>query len=102
MANDDLRETTARRMYEERHRDMANVWPWDSSGLDDEHPGVRNALYRDADAAIAVVVEACAQVADDWNGAKHLAHDISTGSFPKQTYMADAIAEAIRALARKE
>lgn len=46
----------------------------------------------------AEVLEEAAKVAQDFNGAKHLAHDLAAGLFPKQSYMGEAIAAAIRAM----
>lgn len=43
-------------------------------------------------------LEEAARVASEFNGAKHTAHDIATNVFPKQSYMGDAIAAAVRTL----
>lgn len=48
-------EAVARAMYERRHWGMKNVWSWDDSGLDDEHPGVRENILLDARAAISAM-----------------------------------------------
>ena len=55
MSDDALIEAMARGIYERRHRGMKNVWPWDDSGLDDEHPGVREGIIADATAALAAL-----------------------------------------------
>jgi hypothetical protein len=53
-----LRQAVARAIYEFDHKGMRNVWHWDNAGLDIEHPGVRDAYLRRADAALAAVREA--------------------------------------------
>lgn len=53
-----LREAMARAIYESDHKGLRNVWHWDNAGLDIEHPGVREAYLKRADAALAVVREA--------------------------------------------
>lgn len=55
MSDKALIEAMARGIYERRHRGMKNVWPWDDSGLDDEHPGVRERIIADATAALAAL-----------------------------------------------
>lgn len=51
---------------------------------------------RGKEAATAEERERCAVIAEQFNGQKHAAHDMATGIFPKQSYMGDAIAAAIR------
>jgi hypothetical protein len=48
----DMREKVARALYEHRNRGLRNVWSWEDSGLDDEHPGARQRYLDDAQAAI--------------------------------------------------
>lgn len=43
-------------------------------------------------------LEEAAAVCDQWTGAKHTAHDMKTGVFPKQSYAPEALAAAIRAM----
>lgn len=45
--------------------------------------------------------EQAAEVAHNFTGAQHAAHDMRTGVFPKQSHMGEAIAAAIRALEPK-
>lgn len=49
--------------------------------------------------ARAHTIEEAAKRAENWSDAQHIAHDMRTGVFPKQTKVHDAIAAAIRALA---
>lgn len=51
----DMLEQLAKAMYERDHVGMQNVWPWDESGLDDEHPGRRKLYYRHAEVALEVM-----------------------------------------------
>lgn len=53
MTGEDQVEQLARAIYEDRWKGCANIWDWDSSGLDDEHPGSRDEYLRAAQAAIA-------------------------------------------------
>ena len=53
----DIREILAKAIYERNIRGLRNCWDWDSSGLDDEHPGTRDRFYTYADAVIAVLNE---------------------------------------------
>jgi predicted KAP-like P-loop ATPase len=55
-------------------------------------------LLRERDEARAVALEEAAKVAEEFNGAKHAAHDIATGVFPKKSFIGEAVAAAIRAL----
>jgi hypothetical protein len=55
-------------------------------------------LTRERDGARAAALEEAAGVANEFRAAKHTAHDIATGVFPKQSFMGEAIAAAIRAL----
>jgi len=48
------REEIARALYEANNR-SPTCWRWDDGGLDDEHPGVRNRYYMQADAIIALI-----------------------------------------------
>jgi len=53
-----------------------------------------------ASAALNIAMEEAARVANDFTGADHAAHDIRTGIFPKQSYIGEAIAAALRAYIR--
>lgn len=46
-------EAVAKAMYEDDHKHMPNCWKWADSGLDDEHPGVRERYLRQARVAVA-------------------------------------------------
>jgi hypothetical protein len=50
-----LIEAVAKGIFEARHKGLRNCWRWEDSGLDDEHPGARDAYIRDARAALAVI-----------------------------------------------
>lgn len=45
-------EDVARRIYEDAHKGMSNIWGWDDGGLDDEHPGTRYRYLKYAQSAI--------------------------------------------------
>ena len=62
----------ARAIYENRHRDLQNCWAWDDSGLDDEHPGARERVYRDADAALTVAAAICRERCAEIRSRGHL------------------------------
>ena len=47
-------------------------------------------------------LEEAAKMAEDFTGAMHTAHDMRIGIFPKQSYMGEAISEAIRSLKEKQ
>jgi len=51
------REQIAKHLYDEEHKRCRNVWKWEDSGLDDEHPGARDRYYRYADAILALLAE---------------------------------------------
>ena len=51
------KEEIAQGLYEADHAGMQNVWLWDDSGLDDEHPGARDRYYRQADAILSLLRE---------------------------------------------
>lgn len=53
--SDDLREEIARAVYESGIRGLSNCWAWDSSGLDDEHPGTRARYEKIADAILPII-----------------------------------------------
>lgn len=38
---DEMIDAVAERIYEDAHAGMTNIWGWNDSGLDDEHPGAR-------------------------------------------------------------
>jgi hypothetical protein len=46
-------EDVARRIYEDAHKGMSNIWAWDDRGLDDEHPGARERYLGYARSALA-------------------------------------------------
>lgn len=74
--------------------------------MDVGYDASRATLVRVALAAVYPLIEKqvreeCARVAYNFTGADHAAHDIRTGVFPKQSYMGEAIAAAIRALGEK-
>ena len=48
----ELVEAVARGLYESEHTSLKNVWSWDDSGLDDEHPSSRKYFLRIAQAAL--------------------------------------------------
>jgi hypothetical protein len=50
-----LVEAVAKGIFEAQHKGLRNCWRWEDSGLDDEHPGARDAYIRDARAALAVI-----------------------------------------------
>ncbi len=51
--DEDVVETVARRIYEDAHKGMANIWAWNDRGLGDEHPGTRERYLGYARSAIA-------------------------------------------------
>ena len=51
------------------------------------------------EALVKAALERAARGAELFTGAKHTAFDIEAGTFPKQSYLGDAIAAEIRALA---
>ena len=55
MTRSDLIEAMARAVFEDRNRGLRNCHAWDSSGLDDEHPGARDRYLREATAAISAL-----------------------------------------------
>lgn len=55
MQSEELINNVARRIYEDRHAGMNNIWNWDDNGLDDEHPGVRAQYEGYAKSAIAAL-----------------------------------------------
>jgi hypothetical protein len=55
-------------------------------------------LTRERDEARAAALEEAAKVVEEFNLAKHAAHDIATGVFPKKSFIGEAVAAAIRAL----
>jgi hypothetical protein len=59
-------------------------------------------MKRERDEARAKALEEAALIAWNFTGADHVAHDVRTGVFPKQSYMGEAIAYKIRALATRE
>lgn len=65
--SDELVEMVAEAIYNERNRGLKNCWAWQDSGLDEEHPGTRDAIVRLARAALAIIEpcvrEECAKVA---------------------------------------
>ena len=48
-------EDVARRIYEDAHKGMSNIWSWNDRGLDDEHPGTRERYLGYARSAIAAL-----------------------------------------------
>ena len=58
----DLVEKMARASYETRNKGLKNCWGWDDSGLDYEHPGVREQHYEAADAALTAIEPALAEL----------------------------------------
>ncbi|MCO7728788.1 hypothetical protein NJB93_19600 [Brucella intermedia] len=58
MPSKELTEKVARAIYEHRHKGMKNIWSWDESGLDDEHPGERERYIGYAQAAISTIYAA--------------------------------------------
>ena len=50
---DAARDEWARKFYEAEHKGMQNIWDWDDSGLDDEHPGARERYLCLADVVLA-------------------------------------------------
>lgn len=57
---------------------------------------------KEATLAFSMSAEICAEVCENWSDAQHIAHDMRTGVFPKQTKVWNAIACRIRALITKE
>jgi len=55
MVTEKMVNDVARRIYEDRHASMANVWSWDDSGLDNENPNARAEYERYARSAIAAL-----------------------------------------------
>lgn len=53
---DDLVERVARALFDARHKDLRDCWSWDDYWGDDQEPD-REFYYRDATAAIAIVLE---------------------------------------------
>lgn len=67
------------------------------------HPSVTfHDAYDIATLAFSMSAEICAEVCENWSDAQHIAHDMRTGVFPKQTKVWNAIACRIRALIPKE
>jgi len=48
-------EAVARRIYEDAHKGMGNIWGWDDDALDDEHPGQRKRYLRYAQSAVSAI-----------------------------------------------
>ena len=69
----------------------------DADALEDAAEAIER-LTRERDEARVAALEEAAGVANEFRGAKHAAHDIATGVFPKQSFMGEAIAAAIRSL----
>jgi len=55
MPNKELIEKVAQAIYEHRHKGMKNIWSWDESGLDDEHPGERERYIGYAQVALSTI-----------------------------------------------
>lgn len=51
-------EAAARAIHNERIKGLQNCYGWDESGLDDERPGYRDTVYRDAEAAVTAYLAA--------------------------------------------
>ena len=109
MDRDELVERVAEAIYNERNRGLKNCWAWQDSGLDEEHPGTRDAIVRLARAALAIIEpavrEECAKVADvhanmhaDYS-AKATTQDERFRAFSKEI-AAGRVAGAIRAGAK--
>lgn len=71
--------------------------PWDLLG-----PAARAHFSYIERAVRDMALEEAAAVCDQWTGAKHTAHDMKTGVFPKQSYAPEALAAAIRAMKEPE
>ncbi len=50
-------EIVARRIYEDAHKGMSNIWGWDNEGLDDEHPSARGRYLGYAQSAVSSIEE---------------------------------------------
>lgn len=103
MNRDDLVERVAEAIYNERNRGLKNCWAWQDSGLDEEHPGTRDAIVRLARAALAIIEpavrEECAKVADDYE-AETVTADGCGWEYESVWSAASSIAAAIRAGAK--
>ncbi len=64
--DEDAVETVARRIYEDAHKGMSNIWSWNDRGLDDEHPGTRERYLGYARSAIAATPPPVQHVAGRW------------------------------------
>lgn len=51
------KEELAKTLYEAENKNIKNVWAWEDSGLDTEHPFTRARYYRLTDALIAAGVK---------------------------------------------
>lgn len=51
-------EAAARAIYEKRHAGLRDVYDWEDSGLDDEHPGTREFYMRAAEVAVSAYLAA--------------------------------------------
>lgn len=58
MPSKELIEKVAQAIYEHRHKGMKNIWSWDESGLDDEHPGERERYIGYAQVALSTILAA--------------------------------------------
>ena len=58
MPSKELIEKVAKAIYEHRHKGMKNIWSWDESGLDDEHPGERERYIGYAQVALSTILAA--------------------------------------------
>lgn len=57
VGGDDIVETVARRIYEDAHKGMRNIWGWDDGGLDNDHPGTRERYLRYSQSAVSSIGE---------------------------------------------
>jgi hypothetical protein len=79
------REQIAKTLYDQHNRGCSNVWKWEDSGLDDEHPGKRERHYGQADAILALLAEKPAYTPTPLDAADFAAMDAASPTAPTPT-----------------